>query len=140
MHDVILLLVNATMLCKIYSSCVNVIVFYFCVYIAQLLVGTVSFLCSGLLLLEFFLPAPHGKMLTSPLMPVCFVLSFCITDGEQSVAQCHFTINAALRKDCCVKMKVNFTEYNPNRGRLRARGSRFWRSTEVVFLCTLTIQ
>jgi hypothetical protein len=51
-HDVTLLLVHDKILCKILSSCVNVIVFYSCVYIVQLLVGSVSLPGSGLLLLE----------------------------------------------------------------------------------------
>jgi hypothetical protein len=179
-HDVTLLLLYDKMLCKNLSTCVNVIVFYSCVYIVQLLVGpvslpgcvlllpellcktflicvnvvmsyfwlyivqrkvdTVSLPCGGLLLLRFFSHVPRGKMLINSWLPVYFVRKVCTTDGGQSDVRGYHNTNAAVRKNCCVKMKANFREYNLNQGRHRARSSRSWRSTEVVFLCTLTLQ
>ncbi len=54
--------------------------------------------------------------------------------------QVYHNANAEVRKNCCLKMIANFREYTINQGRHRARSSRSWRLTEVVFLCTLTLQ
>jgi hypothetical protein len=128
------------LLCKTSLICVNVARSYLWLYIVQRIVDTVSLPCGGLLLLRFSSHTSRGKMLINSWLPVCFVRKLCTNDGEQSDVRGYYNTNAAVRKDCCVKMKANFREYNLNQGRHRARSSHSWRPTEVVFLCTLTLQ
>jgi hypothetical protein len=54
--------------------------------------------------------------------------------------QVYHNANAEVCKNPCVKMIANFREYTIYQGRHRARSSRSWRLTEVVFVCTLILQ
>jgi hypothetical protein len=137
MHHPGCALLHSESFCKI---CVNVVRSYLWLYIIQRTVDTVSFPCDGFLLLRFHSSVARRKMLVNFWLLVCSVRKLYAKDSEQPDGQGDYNANAEVRKNCCVKMIANFREYNLNQGRHRARSSRSWRPTEVVFLCTLTLQ
>jgi hypothetical protein len=118
----------------------NLFVLNFCVYNAQTLARPVTILCSGLSFFVLIFCVYNVKMLVSSEIIKCSGLSFLSSGDKQSFIQCHFLVYALMCDECCAKTKENFREYRPILGGHRSRGSRLWRTTEVVYLCTLTMQ